>query len=72
MIYYFPALSKKMWKHLKELKNQGLYPSPPPKLGWVKEKNLVRKIQQFAFKHSSIYPIYYLIMRMKFKKAGTI
>lgn len=72
MIYYFPALTKSMWAHLKELKKEGLYPSPPPKLGWVKEKSIIRKIQQFAFKHSAIYPLYYMIMRRKFKKVGTI
>ena len=72
MLYYFPALKKHFWSHLKELKKEGLYPSPPPKLGWVKEKSLTRRIQQFIFKHSVFYPLYYFIMRMKLKKAGTI
>lgn len=71
MIYYFPALKKPMWAHLKELKEEGLFPSPPPKLGWVKQKSMIRKIQQFVFKHSAFYPVYYMIMRCKFKKAGT-
>ena len=72
MLYYFPALTKSMRGHLKELKKEGLYPSPPPKLGWVKQTSMIRKIQQFAFKHSVIYPLYYMIMRFKFKRAGTI
>ena len=72
MIFYFPALNKPMWAHLRELRKEGLYPSPPPKLGWVKQKNIIQKIQQFAFKHSVIYPLYYMVMRMKFKKAGTV
>lgn len=72
MIYYFPGLSKPMLSHLKELKKEGLYPSPPPKLGWEKQASLVRKVQQFAFKHSLVYPLYYILMRMKFKKSGII
>lgn len=72
MIYYFPALQKSMWAHLKELKKEGLYPSPPPKLGWEKQKNMIRRIQQFAFRHSIIYPLYYMVMRRKSKKAGII
>ena len=72
MIYYFPGLSAPMAAHLKQLKKEGLYPAPPPKLGWVKQTNPIAKIQQFAFKHRLVYPLYYMIMRLKFKKAGSI
>lgn len=72
MLYYFPALRKAMRLHLSELRAEGLYPSPPPKLGWVKQKSITRRIRQFAFKHSTVYPLYYLIMRIKFKRAGSI
>lgn len=72
MVYYFPGLSAPMAAHLKQLKKEGLYPAPPPKLGWVKQTNPIAKIQQFAFKHRLVYPLYYMIMRLKFKKAGSI
>ncbi len=72
MIYYFPALNKSMRTHLRELKKEGLYPAPPPKLGWTKQQGMRRKLQQFAFKHPMFYPLFYIVMRMKFKKAGTV
>lgn len=72
MLYYFPALSKAARPRLAELRAEGLYPSPPPKLGWVRQKSASQRLRQFAFKHSSVYPLYYLIMRIKFKKAGII
>ena len=72
MLYYFPALNKSMWAHLRELKKEGLYPSPPPKLGWKKPKSISQQIRQFVFKHSAVYPLYYMIMRSRFKKAGSV
>lgn len=72
MLYYFPALKESMWGHLKALKEEGLYPSPPPKLGWVKQKSTARRVRQFVFRHPAVYPLYYIIMRMKFRKAGSI
>lgn len=71
MLYYFPALNKPMWAHLKELKKEGLYPAPPPKLGWDKPKGTLQKIQRFAFRYSVFYPLYYMVMRMKYKKVGS-
>lgn len=71
MLYYFPALNKPMWAHLKELKKEGLYPAPPPKLGWDKPKGTIQKIQRFAFRYSVFYPLYYMVMRMKYKKVGS-
>lgn len=72
MLYYFPALSKPMWSHMRRLRREGLYPAPPPKLGWGKPENMNLRIRQFIFRHSVLYPLYYLIMRIKFKRAGTI
>lgn len=72
MLYYFPALSKSARPRLSELRVEGLYPAPPPKLGWGKPENMNLRIRQFIFRHSVLYPLYYLIMRIKFKRAGTI
>lgn len=72
MLFYFPTLNKPMRAHLKALKEEGLYPSPPPKLGWVKPKSLPERVRQFAFRFPAAFRLYYIVMRMKFKKAGSI
>lgn len=72
MIYYLPALKKNIWRHLRELRGEGLYPSPPPKLGWTKPTNTMQRIQQYAFRYRALYLLYYILMRRRFKKAGVI
>lgn len=70
MLYYFPMLDKPILAHLRELRREGLYPAPPPKLGWVKETSTARRIQQFVFRCSAVYPLYCMVMRFRMNRRG--